>query len=334
MDWTDDLSLRVARGENLVSLVDYLLDSKRAERPWHEVRDVLIARFALSYDDARLAWDRAQGGTVRAATASPANEPNRAKDPVAWIAYQRARGRPVEAPAPADLREATERAEELITKAFVAGQMLGTDDVDVALIVASIAVVRAAEASTEVGARNLLVLAATVLSTAIEVQINAHDAPGCAPEGSQAWVDGVALAAASQQITQQFAARGWRDLERRGLDLYGRAVTGLLGQCHARVGAAMLDRVRGVRAAGDEVAAARLCEAVVRDFAVVVDTWEATTDVPFDEHRIALEHLLAALDELAAIRGKLLAASAATLRARCKALLARTAEVQARPLKG
>lgn len=309
-----------------MSLVDYLLDRKRAMRPWQEIRDVLVERFALSYDDARLAWDRTQGGTVRAATASSTNEPDRVKDPVAWIAYQRARNRPVDVPAPPDLREATEQAEELITKAFVDRQMLGTDDIDVALMVVRIAAARAPSALTDVDAMNLLVLAATVLSTAIEAQLDARDDRQCAPAGSQAWVDGVALAAASRQITQQFAARGWRDLEQRGLDMCGRVVTGLLGQCRARVGAAMLDGIYGARAAGDNEVAAQMCEAVVHDFTVVVDTWEATTDAPFDEHRIALEHLLAALHELAAIRGELLATSAASLRARCAALLARTGE--------
>jgi len=53
MGWSDDLSPRVARGKSLVSLVDYVLYSERVERPWQEVRDVLVERFALSYDHAR-----------------------------------------------------------------------------------------------------------------------------------------------------------------------------------------------------------------------------------------------------------------------------------------
>ena len=102
--------MRVARGETLVSLVDYLIGSASAERPWQEVLEVLAERFALSYDDARLVWDRAAGGRARAATGAPENEPDRVEDPVAWIAYQRALRRPVETPAPANLATASQRA--------------------------------------------------------------------------------------------------------------------------------------------------------------------------------------------------------------------------------
>lgn len=268
-------------------------------------------------------------GKERAATASPANERYRAEDSIAWIADQRARNRPVEVPR-VDLRAATERAEELIAKAFMAGRMLGTDDVDVALMVAKLAIARAPDAPTEADAKNILVLAATALSAAVEALIDARGPQRCAPQGSQAWVDGIALAAASRQITEQFAVRGWRDLEQRGVELRGRAVTGLLGQCHARVGEVMLDHVRAARVAGDGAVAADLCEAVVRDFEVVVEMCEAMTAAPFDEHRIALEHLRAALDELTAIRGEL-APGAASLRTRCVALLARTAVEQVGP---
>jgi len=322
VELNDDLSLRVARRETLVSLVDYVLESDRAGRRWPEVRDVLVERFALSYDDARLALDRVAGGRDRARIPSPANEPNRAKDPVAWIAYQRARNRTVEVPAPPDPRHIEQAANALIAKAFEAGRMIGTDDVEVALMVARIAAVRAPDAPTEADAKNLLLLAATVLSVAAEALIDKRGPQRCAAEGSQAWVDGIALAAASRQITRQFAARGWRDLELRGLSLCGRVVTGLLGQCRARVGAAMLDQIRAVRAAGNEAEATSMCEAVISDFALVVDMWEPMTEVPFDEHRIALEHLLAALDELAGMRGAL-TSSSATLRNRCATLLAR-----------
>jgi len=45
--------------------------------------------------------------------------------------------------------------------------MLGTDDVEVALMVARIAAVRAPDAPTEADAESLLLLAATVLSLAV-----------------------------------------------------------------------------------------------------------------------------------------------------------------------
>src|SRR5437868_15206201 len=89
MEWSDDRSPRVARGETLVSLVDYVLDSERAARPWHEARDVLVERFALSYEHARRVVDAVKRGKEPAATASPASERDPAEDSIAWIAYQR-----------------------------------------------------------------------------------------------------------------------------------------------------------------------------------------------------------------------------------------------------
>lgn len=83
MESTDDLSVAVARGETLEALVDFILASQKSEQPWPAMRDVLTERFALSYDDARLAVDRVAGGRVRAGTSSPSNEPDPTKDPIA-----------------------------------------------------------------------------------------------------------------------------------------------------------------------------------------------------------------------------------------------------------
>jgi hypothetical protein len=323
MTWTDDLSLRVARGETLVSLVDYVLDSKGAARPWPEVRGVLTERFALSYDDARLAMDRVAGGQVRAATSSPSNEPDAVKDPVAWISYRRARGLPVEPPPPIDRSRTIADAAALVRRARATGELLGTANVDLALAVVELVVTRVAEAPTEDDPRALLVQAATVVSSAAEALIDACGSARCAPAGSQAWVDGVALAAAAAQLTQRFADRGWPDLARRGLALRGTVVTGLLGQCHARVGAVMLDDARAAREAGDDADAAGKCDAVIADFVAVVEAWEDTPEPPFDEHRIAIEHLRDALDLRAAMSADGLGREHALLRARCERLLTR-----------
>src|SRR6516165_7485219 len=91
--WTEDLSMCLARGETVVSLVDYVLESERAGTSWGDRLEVLTHRFALSYDDARLAIDRVSGGRVRAS--DPSNEPDRIKDPIAWVSYRRARCEPL-----------------------------------------------------------------------------------------------------------------------------------------------------------------------------------------------------------------------------------------------
>jgi hypothetical protein len=63
----------------------------RTEGRQHEV---LIADlredFGLSAEGAELAVDRVCGGIVRAMTGNRANCPDRKKDPIAWMSFQRA----------------------------------------------------------------------------------------------------------------------------------------------------------------------------------------------------------------------------------------------------
>lgn len=143
--------------------------------------------------------------------------------------------------------------------------------------------------------------AATSLSVAAEACIDRLGRRPCAPEGSQEWVDGVALAAAARQVTAKFAAQPDPELEERGLGLVGRIVTRLLGQCHAFVGRAMIESARCIQRNGDPDRAATHVEAVVADFEVLLDQFEG--DAPFDEHVIALEHLLAAVELIIEVRG-------------------------------
>jgi hypothetical protein len=324
--WTDDLSVRVARGETLDSLVDYLIESEREGVPWPAIREVLTERFALSFDDARLVVDRVFGGRTRAATTHPANEPDRIKDPVAWISYRRARGEPTNVAGRADTAAEDREAESLWRDAYGGrGRTRGITSVGVAIKLAELATATA-EAAGEDGSRkrNVLLQAATALSTAAEACIEGLGEERYARERSQAWIDGIALEAASRRIAMLFGMLGSHDLEARGFDLRGRIVTGLFGHCHARVGRAMLDSVRCAERAGDLERAADLCKAVVGDFAVLLPEWEDTGEAPFDEHRIALEHLIAALDTLASIGGSAADPEVSRMRARCSMVLART----------
>jgi hypothetical protein len=63
----------------------------------------------------------------------------------------------------------------------------------------------------------------------------------------------------------------------------------------------MIDSARCIQRNGDPARAASLAEAVRADFEVLLDQLEA--DVPFDEHIIALEYLLSAVDLIIEVRG-------------------------------
>ena len=74
--------------EEVVALV-ILMGRQGADR--EQVQRALVDNVGISDDDAALAWDRVHGGIVRAATGNASNCPNRAKDALAWLSFQRAR---------------------------------------------------------------------------------------------------------------------------------------------------------------------------------------------------------------------------------------------------
>jgi hypothetical protein len=298
VEWTDDLTVRVAHGTSLRDLVLYLraVDEQGTRR--RDVLAVLTERFALPFDDARLAMDRVGGGVVRAATGNPANAPDPVKDPLAWMSYRLELGLPVDDDAVGPSSEQRASAQALLERARRGEPTHGTDDIAVALEVARLAV---ASQESDRTRYHLLLEAATSISVAAEACITRLGEQPCAPEGSQEWVDGVALAAAARHVTAKFAAQPDPELEERGLALVGRIVTRLLGQCHAFVGRAMIDSARCVQRNGDPERAASRAEAVLADFEVLLDWFEV--DAPFDEHVIALEYLLAAVELIIQVRG-------------------------------
>lgn len=315
VEWTDDMRVRLAPGESVGELVLFLRAAAAADTPRREVLSVLTERFALSFDDARLAMDRAVGGVVRASSNIPANEPDRVKDPVAWAAYRLALGLPGYPPPVTD-PDVYAAAATLLEGARAGEPTRGTDNVLVAL-----EVTRQAVASTSPDRTRLheLLEAATCISVAAETIIARIVPHRCAWEGSQEWVEGVALAGAARQLAAVFGAQPDPDLEHRGLQLVGRIVTQLLGQCAAHVGKAMLESARCSLRRDDRDGAAGMCDAVVVDFARLVDKFEA--EVPYDEDVFALEHLLAALDLLIQLRGP--SANLDVLRSRTIAVLQR-----------
>jgi len=316
MDWTDDMTVRLARGTTARALVVFL---RAADEGTHrrDVLAVLTERFALPFDDARLAMDRVMGGVVRAASGNPANEPDPVKDPLAWMSYRLELGLPVDDDALAPSLEERAAAEEFLERARRGERTHGTEDVAIALEVARLAV-----ASQDPGRTRfrLLLEAATSLSVAAEACIARLGRRSCAQEGSQEWVDGVALAAAARQVTAEFAAQPDPQFEERGLGLVGRIVTRLLGQCHAFVGRAMIESARCIQRNGDPDRAASHVEAVLADFEILLDQFEV--DAPFDEYVIALEYLLDAVELITEVRGS--STELDVLGSRTKQVLARS----------
>jgi hypothetical protein len=279
-------------------LVEYLRAGQEQGARRRDVLAVLTERFALSFDDARLAMDRVAGGVVRAESGNPANEPDRVKDPLAWTSYQLALGRAVDDDERGPSPQQRAAAQALLERARRGEPTQGTDDVAVALEVARVAV--ASQEQDQIR-YHLLLQAATSISVAAEGCIDRLSGRLCAAEGSQEWVDGVALAAAARQVTAKFAAQPDQELEERGLGLVGRIVTRLLGQCHAFVGRVMIESAQCMQRNGDPGRAAGHAEAVLADFTVVLDRCEA--DSAFDEDVIALEYLLAAAELIIEVKG-------------------------------
>lgn len=174
----------------------------------------------------------------------------------------------------------------------------GTEDAGVAIVTAGLAV-----ASTEPDATRfyLLLEAATAVSVAAEALIDTLGPRPCAPQGSQQWADGLALASAARSITEKFAAQPDPELEERGLALVGRIVTRVLGQSYAHVGRAMYESALCIQRNGDPNRAADHVDAVLTDFAPLLRRF--VDEDPVDEDVIALEYLRSCIELVAQARG-------------------------------
>ncbi len=136
MQWTDDLTVHLARGTSVHTLVRYLRAAEKEGTRRRDVLAVLTERFALPFDDARLAMDRVRGGVVRAASGNPANQPDPVTDPLAWTSYRLALGLKVDDGDPGPSPEERAAAQALLEGARRGEPTRGTEDVAVALEVA------------------------------------------------------------------------------------------------------------------------------------------------------------------------------------------------------
>jgi len=91
--WTNDMSVGLRADRSVEELVDYILLATEQSRQNETVIADLGAEFGLSKEDAELSIDRVRGGIARARTRSQANCPDRLKDPIAWVSFQRTLGK-------------------------------------------------------------------------------------------------------------------------------------------------------------------------------------------------------------------------------------------------
>ena len=87
MDWTDDLTIRVAPWRTVSDLVDMIAAAPGTERYEPVFVEAIALQFAISFESAELAVDRVGGGQARA---KANQEPDAQLDPVAHLAYIRA----------------------------------------------------------------------------------------------------------------------------------------------------------------------------------------------------------------------------------------------------
>jgi hypothetical protein len=88
--WTDDKNVTIRADRTAPELVLAVMGLVQNIHGGPEMVGQIAREFGMSDEDARLAFDRVQGGIVRALTARQDNCPNRDKDPLAWLSFHEA----------------------------------------------------------------------------------------------------------------------------------------------------------------------------------------------------------------------------------------------------
>lgn len=91
--WTHNLSINLRPGRTLDELVAAIFAARKEGRQHELVIAQLREEFGLSVEDAQLAIDRVCSGIVRAMTGNRANCPDRTRDPIGWLSFQRSVGK-------------------------------------------------------------------------------------------------------------------------------------------------------------------------------------------------------------------------------------------------
>ena len=88
--WTDDMNIALPEHRTLEEVVTIVISMCMAGADYEHVQLSLVEEVGLSADDAALTWDRVHGGIVRASTRHRGNCPDRSKDPLACLSFERA----------------------------------------------------------------------------------------------------------------------------------------------------------------------------------------------------------------------------------------------------
>lgn len=125
-----------------------------------------------------------------------------------------------------------------------------------------------------------------------QVEADAGDYPRSGIRGD-VWIDGASLAPVAEHLADLLRARGEADLERWAHILRCRAVLAVQSHYHHVVGPAMLARADCEERLGNHEEAVGLYDAIVADFAFLVDHIHG--EAPSDEDQLSLESLCQAI---------------------------------------
>lgn len=85
--WTDDMNVTIREDRTIPELTRAVMETLNEFEGQTEIVYAIAKEFGMSQSDALLAFDRVQGGIIRALTTRPSNRPERDKDPLAWHAF-------------------------------------------------------------------------------------------------------------------------------------------------------------------------------------------------------------------------------------------------------
>jgi len=86
--WTDDMNVTIRPDRTILELTRTVMERVRSFDGEPELVLATAREFGMSEGDAWLAFDRVQGGIIRALTTRLDNCPDRDKDPMAWHAFR------------------------------------------------------------------------------------------------------------------------------------------------------------------------------------------------------------------------------------------------------
>lgn len=318
----EDLRIFVGLDESIASLVAWLTTSLAAAEPWPRVRETLTRRFALSFDDARVCVDRLQGGVERANTENHGNQPDPARDPVAWHAYQLARGETFAAPTrgsaawhtllarierdlPGALEEARAPAfadaasvDERRAAAVWCGALAGEPTERLALgsmpTWRLLGLLDATLTSTPLPSLQQRGDLAVALAQALSAEAD-ELTDGAVGPGTDAWASAASLHEVARRLEDVFDELDAAALARQATYLRGQLAFRVLRSCPVRNIDALLATARRDAAAGEPAAALRIARHLIDHVRPVLDDAEDHAGPIDDEPRLMLTALRDAL---------------------------------------